>query len=104
MFKNRARIDAFRPHAVPQKKAPAYGNDNRPGHDLAASKRAERPRLACHWGAAGGRLECHWQTESDETTADVPGLSSTKNMPWRLVDGLLGLAMRGKPAVRVAMV
>jgi hypothetical protein len=104
MFKNLARIDAFRPHGVPEKTAPAYCNDNRPGRALAAaSKRAGRLRPRCHWRAVGGRLECYWQIESaDETSAEAPGLSCTRNMPWRRVDRLLRFATPGKLPIRVA--
>ena len=104
MFKNLARIDAFRPHGVPHT-APAYCNDNRPGRRLAAaSKRAERLRPRCHWRAIGGRLECFWEIErADETPAEAPGPSCTRNVPWRLADRMLGLAMLGKPPIQVAM-
>jgi hypothetical protein len=104
MFKSLARIDAFRPHGVPRT-APAYCNDNQLGRRLAAaSKRAERLRPRCHWRAIGGRLECYWEIErADETPAEAPGPSCTRNVPWRRADRLLGLAMLGKPPIRVAV-
>jgi hypothetical protein len=104
MFKNLARIDAFRSHAVPNSAAPAYCNDNRPGRRLAAAaQRAGQQRLTCHWRAAGGRLECHWQAEpADDTAAEAPGPSCTRNRPRRLAAGLSGFATRGQAATRVA--
>jgi hypothetical protein len=102
MFKNLARIDAFRSHVVPDSMAPVYCNDNRPGRrPAAASKPAGQQRLTCHWRTAGGRLECYWQTEPADD-AEAPGPSWTRNRPWRLAEGLFGFAMRGEPAVGVA--
>jgi hypothetical protein len=101
MFKNPARIDAFRPHVTPKLAAPAYCNDNRPGRLAAAAQRAGQQRLTCHWRAAGGRLECHWQAEpADE--AEAPGPSCTRNGPQRRAARRVGFAMRGKAATRVA--
>jgi hypothetical protein len=103
MIKNLARIDAFRPHVVPET-APAYRNDNRPGRRLAAAaKSAGRQRLTSHWRTVSGRLECHWQIEpADETSAEAPGPSWMKNMRWLLVGGRLAFARLRAPALRVA--
>jgi hypothetical protein len=78
MFRNRARIEAFRPHAVPQV-APVHCNNKWPDRrPAAAGKQAGRQRLACHWrvAAAGGRLECWWEIERpDAAPAEPPGPS-----------------------------
>jgi hypothetical protein len=107
MFRNLAKIDAGRRHMVPEA-ALVHCNDNRPDRRPAAvSQRARAPRLACHWRAAasGGGLECHWQIETaDETPAEAPEQSSaTRRMQAPIESGLLGFAVRGKPAIRVAM-
>ena len=102
MFKNLAEIGVGRRHVVPEA-APVHCNDNRPNRHLAAVSQQARPhRLTCHWraAAAGGGLECHWQIEpADETPAEAPGPSCTTGS----VQGLLGFAVRGGPAIRAAM-
>jgi hypothetical protein len=105
MTRNLARIDAFRLHVLPDT-APAYCNDNRPRRRLAAAAKpaAERQRLTSHWRECGGRLECHWQIEpADETSAEAPGLSWTRNKRRRCVDGRLGFAGLRRPAIRSAV-
>jgi hypothetical protein len=102
MFKSLAELGAGRRHMVPEG-TPAHCNDNRPDRRPAAVLKRARPQgLACHWRAAavGGGLECHWQADpADETSAEAPGQSCTTTQ----MQGLLGLALRGKPAIRVAM-
>jgi hypothetical protein len=99
MFKGLAGLGAGRRQMLPEA-TPAHFNDNRPDHRLAAVSRRARPQgLTCHWRAtAAGGLECHWQIEPlDEGSAEAPGQSCTT----RHMHDLLGLALRGKPAIRV---
>jgi hypothetical protein len=89
MFKSLAELGAGRRYMVPEA-APVHCNDNRPDRRPAAVLKRARPQ----------GLACHWQTEpADETSAEAPGQSCTT----RQMQGLLGLALRGKPVIRVAM-
>jgi hypothetical protein len=102
MFKNLAEIGVGLRHMVPEAAA-VNCNDNRPDHRLAAVSQRARPHgLTCHWraAAAGGGLECHWQIEpADETPAETPAPSCTTERMRRPP----GFALRGQPAIRVAI-
>jgi hypothetical protein len=101
MFKNLARLDAFRrklghdpekwgpvfgkDHAptIAPVRTPAHSNDNRPTRRLAS---AAPRRLVCRWrvDAGTGRPECRWLIESvDEPAAEVP----IRRSAWRLPAG-----------------
>jgi hypothetical protein len=102
MFKGLAELGAGRRHMVPEA-APLHCNDNRSDRRPAAALRQARLQgLTCHWraAAAGGRLECHWQIEpADEASAEAPRPSCmTESM-----QELLGFAVQGRPALRIAM-
>jgi hypothetical protein len=112
MFKSLAELGAGRRHMVLEA-APLHCSDNRPDRRPAAVLQRARPHgLTCHWQAAasGGGLECHWQIEpADETPAETPEQSSATRQMQGLLEsgllenGLLGFAVHGKPAIRVAI-
>jgi hypothetical protein len=97
MFKGIAELGAVRRHVVRQA-APSHCNDNRPDRRPATVLQGTRPQgLTCHWGlaAAGGRLECHWQIEPADGAPEPS--SKIEHIPE-----LLGIALRGQPAIRIA--